>query len=236
MPKYVEGTESPSGKYVVRGGKWVQKQETGPAPAEESGAMAPEARRQQEYLAGSKVASAPYEEPSAAGQLLGGAIETGAGLLYGGPILKAATGALPSLGRVLQFATSRPGAAAIGAVEGGRRGGVSGAVEGAALGYAVGNNSARGRAAKALAEKAAAEFAARKAAAKTAAGSVEQVALEAIRSKVPLSQETIQLLTRLRGFMDTSAGRQQVKDIVKEQFPEAWSEVWKFLTAARTRL
>lgn len=98
MPKYAEGTVSPSGKYVVHDGQWVPVDPAAAVPRETPAApgapmMAPEARRRAEFMAGSKVASAPYTEPTATGRAVGTGI--GAATMLAIPGGAAARAVLP---------------------------------------------------------------------------------------------------------------------------------------------
>lgn len=244
MPKYPEGSKSPSGKQVVRGGKWVDVEEA-------NAQMAPEDRRRKEFMAESKVAANPYEEPSAFGRGLGEAIQAGTMMAAGGGALGAAARGLPGvLGGAARFAVANPAAtgAVVGAAPSLMRGHPGEAVVEGALG-AAGVKGTGALLERALGGKGGAlllKFLTERlgknvpkiamSAAEAAAPAATPAAMAATGAQAfaPGSHEA--LILELKDMGSTAEGRKQVLEYLKTQAPEFAKEVRELLgTATRHR-
>lgn len=141
-----------------------------PRTSESGKAMAPESRRQAEFMAGSKVASRPYEEPSTGGRVLGDVIGAGTAAALGGTMLGAA-GAMG--GRVAGALRASPAAtgAVVAAAPDLLQGDLQGAAVSAGLGAlgVKGAKGAYGKVVDAVAESVAAKVATKAAPAVAAA-------------------------------------------------------------------
>lgn len=126
-PKYPEGSISPSGAYVVRGGRWVATSSGQPSntPASILGAA---------YLGGAQPTGVRREEFERGAEAGAMAVPAVASLALGGPALQVAK-------RGLALAATPGGGAVIGGLEGasdGPMGALEGAAKGAAGGYIAG--------------------------------------------------------------------------------------------------
>lgn len=236
MPKYAEGAVSPSGKYVVRGGRWVSVdgaesdvRSVSAAPMFGADPMMPgaSATRVKKVTPGegaaivagtaaaAPLAMAPYAATAVASPVGRAALTWG-----GTKAFEKATGV-----DVPWYAETAIDAATGGTAVKGASGllkallrlGLKGEIKGVAK---EGAKKGAEAAAKTLTKKAANE--------------TSKLAIQGL--KRPLSQESLQIVSRLQGLMRTQSNRAAIKQAVKQSFGEDWEPIWNFLKTSHTRI